>query len=164
MSQSQHTTKYQFRPVRGPGGGRGNMLARGVGEKAKDFRGTVKQLINYLRPYWFKLALVLVFTILSTLFSIVGPKILGRATNQIVSDYVDIKDYELLTSTLSVDGQLPTGTTGAELIKQLSPQQLDSIPAKTLENIQTLDLSQRPSFHFADLRNIIMLLIGLYVL
>jgi hypothetical protein len=39
MSQSQHTTKYQFRPVRGPGGGRGNMLARGVGEKAKDFRG-----------------------------------------------------------------------------------------------------------------------------
>lgn len=164
MSQSQHTTNYQLRPVRGPGGGRGNMLARGVGEKAKDFRGTVKQLINYLRPYWFKLALVLVFTILSTLFSIVGPKILGRATNQIVSDYVDIKDYELLTSILSVDGQLPTGTTGAELIKQLSPQQLDSIPAKTLENIQTLDLSQRPSFHFADLRNIIMLLIGLYVL
>jgi ATP-binding cassette subfamily B protein len=164
MSQNQHTTKFQPRPARGFGGGRGNMLARGSGEKAKDFRGTIKQLINYLWPYWFKLVLVLVFTITSTLFLIVSPKILGRATNQIVSDYIDIQDYELLTTTLLVDSQLPTGTTGTDLIEQLSPQQLDAIPAKTLDNMQTLDLSQRPSFHFTDLRNIIMLLIGLYVL
>ncbi len=63
-----------------------------------------------------------------------------------------------------MDGQLPTGTTGAELIKQLSPQQLDSIPDKTLENIQTLDLMPAPQFSFCRPRNIIMLLIGLYVL
>ena len=60
-------------------------MGRGMmkGEKAKDFRGTMKRLVKYLKPYKWSLMLVLVFAIFSTTFNIVGPKILGRATNKL---------------------------------------------------------------------------------
>lgn len=61
---------------RGPIGGHG---MRGV-EKAKDFKGTMKQLISYLSPFKFQIGIVLLFAIGSTLFTIIGPKILGNAT------------------------------------------------------------------------------------
>lgn len=62
-------------PGRGP---------RGItiqGEKAKDFKGTFKKLVRYMGKYKFSLITVLVFAVASTVFSIVGPKILGSATN-----------------------------------------------------------------------------------
>ena len=60
-------------------------MGRGMmkGEKAKDFRGPMKRLVKYLKPYKWSLMLVLVFAIFSTTFNIVGPKILGRATNKL---------------------------------------------------------------------------------
>ncbi|MDF1493198.1 ABC transporter ATP-binding protein [Caproiciproducens sp. CPB-2] len=51
------------------------------GEKAKDFKGTFKKLVRYMGKYKFSLITVLVFAVASTVFSIVGPKILGSATN-----------------------------------------------------------------------------------
>ena len=53
-------------------------------EKAKNFKGTTKKLIkNYLLDYKFLLIIVFVFAIGSTIFTIVGPKILGNATTEI---------------------------------------------------------------------------------
>ncbi len=52
-------------------------------EKAKDFKGTLKRLLRYLQPHRLRLAIVLVFAILSTAFMIVSPKILGNATTKI---------------------------------------------------------------------------------
>lgn len=52
-------------------------------EKAKDFKGTVKRLLGYLKPNMTKLIIVFLFAILSTVFSIAGPKILGKATNKL---------------------------------------------------------------------------------
>lgn len=52
-------------------------------EKAKDFKGTIKRLFGYLRPYYFKLLLVLIFASGSTVFSIFGPKILAKATDKL---------------------------------------------------------------------------------
>src|ERR1035437_1411248 len=76
-------------PVRGGVFGRpAHMMMGAPVEKAKDFKGTIKKLIKYLRPFWISMVLVFVFAILSTLFSIVSPKILGQATNQIVKDFV----------------------------------------------------------------------------
>lgn len=49
-------------------------------EKAKDFNGTLKKLLKYLGKYKIAIIIVLVFAMLSTIFSIVGPKILGEAT------------------------------------------------------------------------------------
>lgn len=50
-------------------------------EKAENFKETLIQLWKYLKPYYFKLFLVVVFAIGSTVFAIVGPKILARATD-----------------------------------------------------------------------------------
>ena len=68
---------------RGPGNGQGPMGRMGGGEKAKDFKGTMKKLLENLKPYKFSMILVIVFAIGSSIFSIVGPKILALATDAI---------------------------------------------------------------------------------
>ena len=55
---------------------------RGI-EKPKDFKGTFSKLLDYLSPYKVKLIIVIIFAIGSTIFSIVGPKVLGKATTKI---------------------------------------------------------------------------------
>ena len=68
------------RPMRGRGPmGQGMM----PGEKAKDFKGSVGKLLNYMGRYKIALAFVLIFAICSTAFNIVGPKILSKATTEI---------------------------------------------------------------------------------
>lgn len=52
-------------------------------EKAKDFKGTFRRLVSYLKPRWKKLAAVFVVAILSTVFAIVGPKIMGMAITEL---------------------------------------------------------------------------------
>ena len=66
-----------------PTGGRpmGGPMALMPGEKAKDFKGTMKKLLGYLGKYKLTIAIVFVFAIVSTVFSVVGPKILGQATD-----------------------------------------------------------------------------------
>lgn len=64
---------------RGPMGHGGH----GRNEKAKDFKGTIKKLFAYLRPYYFKFVFVIIFATGSTVFSIFGPKILAKATDKL---------------------------------------------------------------------------------
>lgn len=70
-------------PMGGKRRGKGNI------EKAKDFKGTTKKLIkNYLANYKLGMFIVIVFAIGSTIFTIVGPKILGNATTEIFNGLV----------------------------------------------------------------------------
>jgi ATP-binding cassette, subfamily B, multidrug efflux pump len=76
--------------ARGPMGGRGRgPMGRGgpmammKGEKPRDFKGTMKKLIQYLGSYKVAILVVMIFAIASTIFSIVGPKILGNATTKL---------------------------------------------------------------------------------
>ncbi len=72
-------------PVRNMGPGRGPASI----EKAKDFRGTTQKLINnYLSKYKIAIIIVIIFAIGSTIFSIVGPKILGNATTEIYNGLI----------------------------------------------------------------------------
>lgn len=57
-------------------------------EKAKDFKGTMKKLMAYLSTYKIGIFFVIVFAIGSTIFNIVGPKILGKATTEIFKGLV----------------------------------------------------------------------------
>ena len=57
-------------------------------EKAKDFKGTIKKLWRYLSKYKIALIIVLLFTIASTIFSVVGPKILGNATTELFNGVI----------------------------------------------------------------------------
>ncbi|MEI6101847.1 MAG: ABC transporter ATP-binding protein, partial [Eubacteriales bacterium] len=64
------------------GGGPMAMMGAG-GAKAKDFRGSMKKLISYLSQYKITIFIVVAFAIISTVFGILGPKILGNATTKI---------------------------------------------------------------------------------
>ncbi|MFE4814045.1 ABC transporter ATP-binding protein [Peribacillus simplex] len=63
----------------GPGGG--NMMM--MGQKAKDFKGTLRRLLTYLKPRRNKLIAVFFAAIMSTIFMIVGPKIMGTAITEL---------------------------------------------------------------------------------
>lgn len=52
-------------------------------EKAKNFKGTMKKFLVYLKPFLPKIIFAMIFAIASTIFSIVGPKILGKATTSL---------------------------------------------------------------------------------
>ncbi|AFA47073.1 ABC transporter ATP-binding protein [Acetobacterium woodii] len=79
MSDQKNIQTPKRRPGgmgRGPGGPAGMM----PGEKPKDFKGSLKKLALYLSVYKLRLFFVLIFAVASTIFMIVGPKILGKAT------------------------------------------------------------------------------------
>lgn len=67
------------------GGPHGAAMA---GEKARDFKGTMKKLMNYMGKYKIAIFFVFIFAIGGTIFSIVGPKILGKATTEIFNGLV----------------------------------------------------------------------------
>lgn len=74
---SEKNIKTSPQKNRGPmGGGPVRMAA----EKPKNFKGTFKKLLQYMGKYKFRVILVIVFAIFSTVFNIIGPKILGNAT------------------------------------------------------------------------------------
>ncbi|HJB17999.1 MAG TPA: ABC transporter ATP-binding protein/permease [Candidatus Bariatricus faecipullorum] len=58
-------------------------------EKARDFKGTMKKLIRYISAYKVSLVFVIIFAAGSTIFNIIGPKILGNATTEIFNGLVD---------------------------------------------------------------------------
>ena len=64
---------------------RGRMGRGMTGEKAKDFKGTIKKLLVYLGNYRAGIVVVLIFAIGSTVFNIIGPKVLGNATTELAS-------------------------------------------------------------------------------
>ena len=68
----------------GPGGPGGPMM----GEKAKDFKGTVGKLLTYMGVYKIALLFVAIFSIVSTILSIQGPKILGGATDELFNGLI----------------------------------------------------------------------------
>ena len=74
--------------MRGFMGGGGHM--RGPVEKPKDLKGTVKKLWGYLSKYKIPLIFVLIFAVLSTTFSIIGPRKLGDATTIIYNGVMNI--------------------------------------------------------------------------
>lgn len=76
--------EHQHKPQQasGPRMGPGHMMGAPA-QKAKDFKGSLRKLLGRLKPYRFKIFFVLLFALLSTVFTIVGPKILGEATQEL---------------------------------------------------------------------------------
>lgn len=81
MSEQNRAPKPPRGP-KGPGGHGGPGMGMPV-EKAKDFKGTLRRLIKYLRPRMFQLIIVLIMAIASTVFSIFSPKVMGKATTKL---------------------------------------------------------------------------------
>jgi ATP-binding cassette subfamily B protein len=87
MSDSRQERPTGGRPggFRGPGGGGGPGQFAAMGAKAKDFKGTMRQLASYLKPYRSTIIIVWVLALFSTAFSIAGPRIMGIITDELVA-------------------------------------------------------------------------------
>jgi len=89
---------------RGPGGPRGMM----PGEKANDFKAAIGKLLAYMGRYKFAVLAVLFFAACSTVFSIIGPKVLARATDALAEGVVALAqgtgtiDFDRIARTLIV--------------------------------------------------------------
>ncbi len=70
------------------GHGMGGPHGPGAVEKPKDFKGAIKKLLNYIAQYKAALVIVFIFAIGSTVFNIVGPKVLSKATTEIFNGLV----------------------------------------------------------------------------
>ena len=76
-------------PIKGLGrgpGSHGNMTM--PVEKAKDFKGTLRRLLDYLKPHLIKLVITFLAAVASTVFSIISPKIMGRATTKLFEGFL----------------------------------------------------------------------------
>ena len=83
MSDQKRTTgtpRKPSGPMRGGPMGRGGHMSMMKGDKARNFKGTMSRLIEYLGSYKTGILIVMIFAVASTIFNIAGPKILGRAT------------------------------------------------------------------------------------
>ena len=135
-SGMQSPTSMRGPGMRGPGGG---FPMGAPAEKAKDFKGTLKRLMGYLKPHRIKLVAVFCLAILSTIFNIYSPKVLGRATNKIV---------EGLRAKAGYFGRIETAIkSGAD--------------ANTISQLRSLPV---PSIDFEYIWHIVLFLIGLYLL
>ena len=100
--------KNMSKPSKAPGmraGGPGGHMGMMGGAKAKDFKGTIKRLIQYLGEYKLKILLVIVFAIASSAFGIYGPKLLGKATTKVFEGVMG----KISGTTLGIDFEYISG-------------------------------------------------------
>ena len=136
--------------------GGGPAMGRPV-EKAKDFKGTMKRLITYLRPGRVSLIVVFIFAILSTTFSIVSPKIMGKATTKLFEGIMGKRSLEKLLP------QLDTLTKLSKNPETATPDVANSISAvnKKISQIMSLNGGR---IDFDYIARIVLILIGLYAI
>ena len=98
-------------PRRGPMGRGHGPAAMMAGEKAADFKGTMKKLLSFMGKFKFSLAVLLVFAVASTVFTIVGPKVLSTATTEL---------FEGIAAKVAGTGGIDFGAVGTILATTLA--------------------------------------------
>jgi ATP-binding cassette subfamily B protein len=114
--------------------------------KPKDFKGSFRRLIDRLRPERRLIAIVIVLAVISVAFAVIGPKILGNATN------------DIFAGVLSKD--IPAGVTQEQVVAGLRAQGKDQLA----DMLGSMHLTPGKGVDFEDLANILLVLIGIYVL
>ncbi|HXL01550.1 MAG TPA: ABC transporter ATP-binding protein [Candidatus Atribacteria bacterium] len=143
---NNENNNLKAQPPRRLGGFGGGRAAAMPAEKAKDFKGTLKRLIAYLKPQAMPLLLVIIFTALSVTFTISAPKIIGEATNELFEGIIS--------------KQLPAGTTKDQAITELKAQGQDQLA----EMISGMDVTPGKGVDFNALLHILIILLVVYLL
>jgi len=128
---------------RGFGGGRAAAVSV---ERAKDFWGTLRRLVAYLKPQALAIIFVIIFTILSVVFTVSAPKIIGKATNVLFEGIVS----KQLSSNMPKD----------QIIADLKAKGQDQLA----EMISAMDVTPGKGIDFVALQNILITLLGIYLL
>lgn len=159
-------------------------------EKPKNFKKTFGQIMKvFIKPNKLSMIFVVLLTILSTIFAIVSPKILGNMTNQIVDDFISVKIYDNVHNNLPegvtllkdttlhdlpgvIENAAKTGQIRPEVLQELATktdemnadEMINSIPAAQRDLVENLDLSEKPVFHYEKLAKIGIFLVSLYII
>ncbi|MDI9607763.1 MAG: ABC transporter ATP-binding protein [Atribacterota bacterium] len=144
INNNQNNNNLETKPQRRRGGG-GGRRAMPV-EKAKDFKGTLKRLIAYLKPQAVPLLMVIIFTTLSVIFTIFAPRIMGEATN------------ELFEGVMSK--YLPADMTKEQAIAELKAKGQDQLA----EMLSAMDVTPGKGVDFNALLRILLILLTVYLL
>ncbi len=144
INNNQNNNNLETKPQRRRGGG-GGRRAMPV-EKAKDFKGTLKRLIAYLKPQAVLLLMVIIFTALSVIFTIFAPRIMGEATN------------ELFEGVMSK--YLPADMTKEQAIAELKAKGQDQLA----EMLSAMDVTPGTGVDFNALLRILLILLTVYLL
>lgn len=144
INNNQNNNNLETKPQRRRGGG-GGRRAMPV-EKAKDFKGTLKRLIAYLKPQAVPLLMVIIFTALSVIFTIFAPRIMGEATN------------ELFEGVMSK--YLPADMTKEQAIAELKAKGQDQLA----EMLSAMDVTPGKGVDFNALLRILLILLTVYLL
>ncbi len=130
----------------GPGGPRlgGPRGAGAPVERAKDFRGSLRRLVGYLRPHRLLLAVVTILILLSIILNVVGPKLLGEATNLLFEGVIG--------------RQLPSGISKAEAVDLLRSRGQDQLA----QMVQGMEIEPGVGVDFSAIGRLLMLLAGVY--
>ena len=131
--------------TRRPMQGGGPFGMQGGGEKAQNFGPSAKRLLGRLRPEAAALAFVVLLGVVSVVFSVLGPKILGNATDIIFAGFFS--------------KQFPAGTTKAEIIAGLKAQHQDQLAGV----VSTLDLHPGRGIDFPALELTLGIVLLFYV-
>ncbi|HHW02038.1 MAG TPA: ABC transporter ATP-binding protein [Thermoanaerobacterales bacterium] len=118
--------------------GRGPGMGMPV-QKAKDFKGTLMRLVEYLKPEKIRFLMVFLLAIMSTVFAIAGPKIMGKATTKL-SEGILAKYIYYLQLITAIQRKMPPS-----IIEKLKNQPI-------------------PRIDFPYIGHILLLLIGLYII
>ncbi len=120
------------------GHGHGPGAGMAPGEKAKNFRGTIRKLIQYMGNYKIGVAVVLLFAVASTAFGIAGPKILGQATTEL---------FHGLVAKVTGAGEIDFGKIG-EILLFLVSVYLVSAACSFVQSFIMTGITQKICFRF----------------
>ncbi|MBZ9634907.1 ABC transporter ATP-binding protein [Clostridium sp. FP1] len=146
---------------RSGGGMGGGPMASFAGPivKAKDFKGTLKRLLSYLKPQRVKFILVFIFAIISTIFSIVGPKISGKAITKLFEGIMS--KIGLLQLNMQQDKIAAVINANPEASK--SPKIVEGLAQVKVGIAKIMDLNGgKIDFHYIE--RIILILLALYLI
>jgi ATP-binding cassette, subfamily B, multidrug efflux pump len=130
----------------GFGGGPPGMGMMTSAEKSKDFRGSFRRLLGELRPEARQIVLVMLLAIVSVAFAVVGPKILGNATNILFQGVIG--------------KQIPAGVTAEQAVAGLRAQGQTQLA----DMLASMNVKPGAGVDFGALGNILLVLIGIYLL
>lgn len=151
------------RPMGGNFMGGGGRIMPGL-DKPKNFGITMKKLLGYLKPFWMPIIFVIIFAILSATFSIVGPKVLGKMTDQVATDYINMTAYDQVTSHLPKGINLPPNTTLGMLLKNSPSSVWNKIPSSNVASLKAVTIGSRPTMNFHRIGYLALIILGLYLL
>jgi ATP-binding cassette, subfamily B, multidrug efflux pump len=129
----------------GPGGPGAHALIMPAA-KSKDFRGTMKRLLGMLRPERARIVLVVLLAVVSVTFAILGPRILGTATNILFEGVVSQR--------------LPAGVTQQQAVAGLRARGENTLA----DMLSSMHLRPGHGVDFAALERVLLLLVGVYLL